>query len=265
MAERYLTTLGTASGVTEEISPMDMMFSNDREQYFKAAESGLRCIRLAMAAADASEIGSILDMACGHGLVLRMLKAAFPAAALTACDIDTDGVDFCAATFGATPVYSKEEPDQLEIDDSFDLIWSGSLLTHLDEARFGGFLALFERLLAPGGLLVFTTAGRRVANTFRNLELKEGWRFTDEAREAVEAFDRVGFGFVEQKPGTRFGHAFASPAWVCGQVAQSTTLRLVSFTECGFGAHGRQDVVACVKTPASMVDDGEESRDSGYV
>ena len=39
---------------------------------------------------------SILDFGCGFGRVLRMLKAAYPEARLTAADVKREGVDFCA-------------------------------------------------------------------------------------------------------------------------------------------------------------------------
>jgi hypothetical protein len=69
-----------------------------------------------------------------------MLKAAFPGAELTACDIDRDAVEFCAETFGAVPVCAETRPEQIRFDREFDLIWSGSLFTHLEAERFGGFL-----------------------------------------------------------------------------------------------------------------------------
>ena len=38
-----------------------------------------------------------------------MLRAAYPDTPLTVCDLDPDGVDFCATHFGAGPVYSRED------------------------------------------------------------------------------------------------------------------------------------------------------------
>src|SRR5437870_5495298 len=83
--------------------------------------------RAALTAAGKTDVRRILDLPCGHGRVLRVLKAAFPGAALTACDIDRDGVDFCASRFGAEPVYSVEDPGRIPVRGPFDLIWVGSL------------------------------------------------------------------------------------------------------------------------------------------
>ena len=79
----------------------------------------------------------ILDFPCGHGRVLRYLRAEFPQAEITACDLLRDGVDFCAANFGAIPVYSDPDPSRIGLPrDAFDLIWVGSLFTHFDAARW---------------------------------------------------------------------------------------------------------------------------------
>ena len=96
-------------------------------------------------------------MPCGHGRVLRTLRAAYPQAEIVACDIDTDGVDFCAKTFDAIPVYSKENPEEIDLRRKFDLIWVGSLFTHIRDERWPEFLSFFSRVLAPGCVLIFTT------------------------------------------------------------------------------------------------------------
>jgi SAM-dependent methyltransferase len=250
MIEPTLSSASAASNVIDEISPNDAMFAGGRVHYFKGAESGLRCVRLATAAAGKEEIGSILDLPCGHGRVLRMLKAAFPSAALTASDIDPDGVDFCASTFGATPVYASEEPDDIELEDSFDLIWCGSLLTHLDAPRFTGFLSLFERLLAREGLLVFTTCGPHVVDGLRKRKLKRDLGLGEAARKAALAdYERGGFGFAPYLADTDYGISLASPGWVCAQLAALPSLRLVSYVERGFGARGLQDAIACLRVP----------------
>ena len=156
-------------GVIEEVSPRDHMF-RVKERYLRAGQKALDCIRLGMVAAGKTGVASALDLPSGHGRVLRWIKAEFPDARLGAGDIDHDGVDFCAATFGATPVYGHEDPADIEIDAPYELIWCGSLFTHLPPERWEGFLALFERALVPEGLLVFTTHGRRIADRIRDPE-----------------------------------------------------------------------------------------------
>lgn len=241
-------------GVSEEISPRDHMFKV-KERYLRSGRRGLDCIRLGMVAAGLAGVGSALDLPCGHGRVLRWIKAEFPAARLGACDIDHDGVDFCAATFGATPVYGHEEPEAIEIDAPYELIWCGSLFTHLPPARWEGFLDLFERALAPGGLLVLTTHGRQIAARLRDPERRRVYSPID--HDALLAdYERDGIGYAEyaHDPEYRarlslpsaYGISLVTPAVLCGMLARRPQLRLVGFTE---GRFNDQDVVSVVRSP----------------
>jgi len=150
------------SDVSRTISPDEEMPIQDIEIYFSAGRSAVACINLAMNAAQksASDVRRILDLPCGHGRILRYLKAAFPEADITACDIRRDAVDFCASTFGAVPVYSHDDPAKISLEHNvFDLIWVGSLFTHLDVDLWSSFLSLFRSFLQPSGVLVFSTHG----------------------------------------------------------------------------------------------------------
>jgi tRNA1(Val) A37 N6-methylase TrmN6 len=105
-----------------EVSPQDGMNVSTDDVYFGYGLGALAYIRLALQAAGADEPRNILDLPSGHGRVLRMLKAAFPDAELTACDLDRGAVDFCAKTFGAIPAYSAEDPTDLRLTGDYDLI-----------------------------------------------------------------------------------------------------------------------------------------------
>jgi len=242
-------TLGAPpKGVITDISPWDPVYSPERHDlYFRWGESALACIRLALLAADKEEPTSVLDFACGHGRVMRTLKAAFPDARLTACDIDRAGVDFCARTFGANAAYSSEDPNEIAIEDRFDLIWVGSMFTHLDSDRWVGFLRLLESLLAPRGMLVFTTAGRSIIEKMKLGKQSLGLR-GDQAEELIAAFARDGFGYQEYARRPGWGLARASPAWVCSRLDKVPELRLVSYFERGW--LNSQDVVSCVQRSA---------------
>ena len=231
--------------IITEISPGDPVYSPERhDAYFHWGNSAVECIRLALLAAEREEPSSLLDFACGHGRVMRTLKAAFPGAQLTACDIDRAGVDFCARTFGAIPVYSAADPAEVEIEDRFDLIWVGSMFTHLDGARWPGFLQLFDSLLDPGGMLVFTTGGRFVIEKMKAGKQSLGLH-EDQAQQLIADFEQTGFGYQEYPRRPGWGLARASPAWVCSRLVEVPNMRLVSFVERGW--LNSQDVVSCVR------------------
>ena len=232
--------------VIRDISPADEMFAagRNRTSYMWVAASALACVRHALEAAGTSPVRSVLDFGCGHGRVLRVLKAAFPDASLTASDIDPGAVEFCASTFGAAPVLSTFDPRQVRMEGSFDLVWAGSVFTHLDRERFTGFLTVLGSLLAPGGVLVLTVPGNGVADDLRRND--PIYRLTPEqTEELLRGRERDGFAYVEYEPGRRYGHALVIADWVRDAVASAGGLRLLDYREAAWGS--RQDVVACVE------------------
>lgn len=130
----------------------------------------------------------------------------------------------------------------MRFQERFDLIWCGSLLTHLEAERWRQFLPLFESLLEPNGLLVFSTHGRSSAERLRD----RSWRVRlEESRvqSLLEAYDRAGFGYSESQYQSNYGLSLSSPAWVAGQLEALPALRLVAYTEKAWAGH--QDVIAC--------------------
>jgi SAM-dependent methyltransferase len=225
-----------------DISPNDEMRMTTAENYFIFGLEALTYIKDAIRTARVGDPENILDVPSGHGRVLRMLKAAYPAARLTACDINRDAVDYCARVFGAEPLYSVEDPAEIELPGDFDLIWCGSLLTHVDVDKWHGFMSLFEEQLAPSGMLVFTTHGRGSAEEVRTRKR----RFPiEDAERLIRDYDCDGFGFECYHDSAGYGISMSSPAWVCRQLESHSALRLLLYTEGGW--HGRQDAVACLR------------------
>jgi cyclopropane fatty-acyl-phospholipid synthase-like methyltransferase len=231
--------------VSREIAPDDAMHDYAPDLYFRAGIEAVRNVRLALVAAGTQSVENVLDFACGWGRVMRTLRAAFPDAQLTACDIQPAQVDFCVEAFGAKGVYSDVDPAKVRFDDRFDVIWSGSLMTHVDEGRWPGFLRVWETHLADQGVLVFTTYGRFTAQEMRLrnnlLNLTE-----DQAEEVLREYDSTGFGFSHSSVDA---DTLTDRAWVCRALDQVPTLELLLYIERGWLG---QDVVAC--TTRGVVD-----------
>jgi SAM-dependent methyltransferase len=227
-----------------DISPNDRMVTpRYPDTYFLWGNSALRCIQTAMDAVGKREVADILDFPCGHGRVLRTLKAAYPNASLTACDIDRDGVDFCEETFGAKGVYSDEELDSVQLGGGFDLIWVGSLFTHLPAGRWREFLEFLVDRLAPAGLLVFTTHGTWYAERIREKESLLGGVSQEAQFGMLRGFDEDGFGFAGYPERDAYGLSLSAPSAVAIHLQRLDRLRLVLYLERGWRGH--QDVVAC--------------------
>jgi SAM-dependent methyltransferase len=226
--------------VNTEICRDDGMHAYAPQIYFEAGRDALRISRLAMLAARLEKVESVLDFACGGGRALRYFKAAFPDAELTAVDILPHQVEFCSRVFGANGIVSKGDPDELGLEGPFDLIWCGSLLTHQDREMWAKSLGLFERVVSPGGVVLFTAYGRYVAELLRSGDNK--LNLTDEGVEDIlREYGETGFGYQK----TRWdGDALATRPWVCAQLNKVPALDLLLYFE---HAWLGQDVIACTK------------------
>ena len=246
-AEQLIEFLdGESLDVVKDVIPEDPMYVYDPELYFQAGRQALRCIRLAQLAArkEGAPVTSILDFASGGGRVMRYLHAAYPDASLTACDLYHAGLDLCAEAFGARAVMSDLDPTKIELGETYDLIWCGSLFTHVGSDMWDTLLTLFDSVLRPGGLLVFTAYGRDTAALVRSgenmLDLTP-----EHAVDVLRDYDEKGFGFAADfQPETDHGDAIAARHWVTRTLDRFPRLRLLLYTE---RAWLGQDVIACEK------------------
>lgn len=214
--------------VVTSIHPNDAMVNRDHpEGYFLMGEAGLECIQRFVSTTPET----VLDLPCGHGRVLRFLRAEWPDADITACDIDRGGVDFCAKTFDATPLYSADDPSEIQTG-TFDLIWVGSLLTHFSSDRWDAWLRFFADHLNPRGSVVFTTNGRAFARGEIPVALPP------EFAEMQADYEQTGFAFHE-----RWELSLSSPSWVFARLPDLN----VQFAELGW--HGLMDAWCLTASP----------------
>jgi SAM-dependent methyltransferase len=239
------------SEVMKNISPNDKMFSGDLRHYFSVGESALECIKLSLLAArkPTSTVKRVLDIPCGHGRVLRYLKSAFPNAEITACDLDKDAVKYCASTFGSIPSYSKKDPKSIKINGPFDLIWCGSLLTHLDQNYSKDFIRLFDSLLSDNGVLLMTFHGPSCVQAVHEGSISYNLD-QDGKKDLQQIFPQSGYYYKNYSDIKNYGISFVAPFWVTRQLFQMPDLRLLLYLEMGWDNH--QDVVSCIREPFSV-------------
>ena len=230
--------------VDSRVSCEDGMYKGDGEHYFKVGLSAIRCIDEALHAAQIESVREVLDMPCGYGRVLRFLVHRFPQARVTACELLPDAVRFCAEELGATPAYSSYDLDDLFLQAQFDVIWCGSLVTHLDGRRIGDLLRFFARHLVNNGLLIFTTHGDFVADRIIDVHESYGLNRSD-IPALVESYRQIGQGYLDYPGAPGYGVSLTSPEWVRDQTRLTGELREVYFKARGWDAH--QDVFGFVK------------------
>ena len=229
--------------VSSRIYYRDGMYDGDGVHYFKVGLSAISCINGAVECAGLTEVRAILDFPCGSGRVLRFLVQRFPEAEITACELERGPVEFCVRTFGALPAYSSLNVDEVSLGKKFELIWCGSLVTHLNESGIGALIQLFRRHLAEGGLMVFTTHGDFVPGRIVAREFDYGLEQQQIERIGVD-YPRTGYGF-EDYPGEKdYGVSLTSPEWIRTRVRELGGLREVFFKERGWDDH--QDVFGFV-------------------
>jgi SAM-dependent methyltransferase len=212
------------------------MYDGDGSHYFRVGLSAIRRINEAVECADVTEVRSILDFPCGSGRVLRFLIHQFPGAEITACELDRGPVEFCERAFGVRPAYSSLNLDQVSLGNTFDLIWCGSLATHLDEQGIIKLVKLFRRHLTTGGLMMFTTHGDFVHRRIVDRDFDYG--LTPEQSEQIGAsYSQTGYGYGNYPQAEGYGVSLTSPEWIRDRVRQVGGLREVLFKECGWDDH----------------------------
>lgn len=144
--------------ISQVISPGETMFNH---WYDQVGQSTVRVILGAIAASQLDRADKVMDLPSGHGRALRHLVAMFPAAQFTACDLDRAGVQFCAEEFGATPIVSEPDLAEVQFPDTYDIIWVGSLFTHVSKEQTAAWLAHLAGFLTDKGIIVATFHGRR--------------------------------------------------------------------------------------------------------
>lgn len=116
----------------------------------------------------ASELGialgaktRILDFGCAWGRHLRFfLKDVLPEN-LYGSDIDATFIDWARRNFPLSHFTSNDKlPPLIFPDAHFDIIYSYSVFSHLNEEYHRCWMAELARVLKPGGMLVVTTQGR---------------------------------------------------------------------------------------------------------
>jgi SAM-dependent methyltransferase len=107
------------------------------------------------------DANSVLDFGCGAGRVLpHVIERGRPDGRFAGFDVDAEAIAWAAAHHPrAEWAVSRALPPLPAEDDRFDLVYSISIFTHLDERTQRAWLQELARVLAPGGVALLTTHG----------------------------------------------------------------------------------------------------------
>lgn len=150
-----------------EIDGLDEMYlflvehsiSDPIQEYFESGESMMLSLEEIFDDLKINRIDSFLDFACGYGRFLRFLVQRMDSSCITVADINRRAVDFCKRTFGVRGFYSTASPNSLTDGEKYSVIFVASLFSHLPSRYWDAWLKKLSSMLAPGGVLIFSTHG----------------------------------------------------------------------------------------------------------
>ncbi|MDP3173287.1 MAG: class I SAM-dependent methyltransferase [Phenylobacterium sp.] len=101
-------------------------------------------------------LNSVLDFASGYGRLTRILIQKLPRDRIWVSDIYAEAVDWQAQTFGVNAFASSPDPALLDHAGGHDLVFVGSMFSHLPAGLFHDWLAKLYGFLGPRGVLAFS-------------------------------------------------------------------------------------------------------------
>jgi SAM-dependent methyltransferase len=184
----------------------------DLHWFLEGGRLGEESIRAALARHDAApeRLGAFLDFGCGCGRVTRRWLG-LRGVDVAGSDTSEDAVEWCRRNlpFARFEVNGLAPPLVFD-DESFDLVYSLSVFTHLPEELQLVWMRELHRVLRPGGLLLLTTHGLAYAD---RLSPEERARF--DAGNVVVRWEDVA--------GTNLCSAFHPESYLRGRLAEGFT------------------------------------------
>jgi SAM-dependent methyltransferase len=223
-----------------DISANDAMHDGNRCHYFSCGASALTCILHSLGLSKIEKPNKILDFGCGAGRVTRWLRAAFPEVIIHACDIREQDLDFVKQSCGATTFVSGVDIDALESIGYYDVIWVGSVFTHLSPEVSTKLFDKLMKWLNPKGVLVFSVHGRFVlqrVNAGDNIYgLGKNWG------KLLKGYKKNGYGYADYPFTEGYGISLSRSTWWIDLIENRNHVRLVSLSEQAWDNH--HDVIA---------------------
>lgn len=227
--------------VGTQIHPSDNMCSTGREShYYDVGRDALWNIIQSMMAAGIYNPSRILDFPSGFGRVTRYIRSAFPNITIDVGDIWDEAVNYTSTEFSANKIKVDREFTKINAQ-KYDVIFCGSLLTHLPEHKGIELLEFFREHLTIGGIMIVTCCGRKnLQHEFSNFNsgvfgsLENLQKLNDEYYSGLYAFTNY--------PGQiDYGRSFTPISWFHSYVANKDDLIISRFSERGWD--NNQDVL----------------------
>jgi SAM-dependent methyltransferase len=146
-------------------------------EYLEGGRAAALELEAALAPQHLGDFASVLDFGCGPGRVLSHVRALVPdARRLVGVDVDPEAIAWAQAhSRRLTFAPSNARPPLPFGDAEFSLVYSISVLSHLDEAAQDAWLAELARVLVPGGVALLSIHGVSAHEAFRSGAVQTAW------------------------------------------------------------------------------------------
>lgn len=234
--------------VSRKIADNDTMCAGGQiSAYLGIGRRAIHLIAQSLAESPATGQDRFMDFPSGWGRVTRWIRAAFPDAQIDVSDIKREAVSWNCEEFGTIGFESNEDFSVINAPGGYDIIWVGSLLTHITEDAAKALIKFTTGHLAENGLLLLTSHGRRAV--YNGLHKRRALRAFPEEQDLVDTLEPYYHGEYAHRefknmPG--YGMSFTPLAWFEKQLADYDDLTLVEFREKAWNNH--QDLVVLRKS-----------------
>jgi SAM-dependent methyltransferase len=185
-------------GLPGRVHPNDFMANRlfpgkakDYGDYVKHSRASFNIVSQALRYAGRcwSDVESVIDFGCGYGRVTRWLPTVLAPDKVTACDVQAEGVRWCAAEFGVRPLVGHPNITGTRFD-TYDVLFSISVATHLSPRRLEALFRALMRIINPGGVAIFSTNGPISAQTASRI------RAYIDQQKVLSDLDQTGSAFI---------------------------------------------------------------------
>ena len=164
---------------------------------------------------------------------------------MTVCDTDKSAIKALGSILDVKQaIVGSVHLNKFHIENKFDLIWVGSLFTHVDDDYAQQLITFLSKHLNDNGVVVFTYHGEYVANRIKTRE--KMYHLDDErANSIINQYDHSGYGFSEYPNQKDYGISIAKTKNVLELIKSANNLDDIYFKDRGWVNH--QDVAAFIK------------------
>jgi hypothetical protein len=235
-----------------ELADDDGMYQGNDAHYLTCGASALNVILSVLSLARAPAPAALLDFGAGAGRVTRWLRSAFPEADLHTCDLREQDVRFNDGVLGVRAWRAGTDLSMLRAPRPYDLIWVGSVATHLPAERAEQLLDKMLSWTTPGGIVVMSLHGRYVHRRQCDASCRyihdEGWQ------EIAREYHATGYGYADYLNQPGYGISLTKLSWVGALIERRPGVRLICLTEQAWDDH--HDVLAVQNRPISTLHGG---------